>query len=145
MTVKTKGDLHIDQHHTVEDTGIALGQALKEALGDKTGIFRYGHFDLVMDEARSGVALDFSGRAYLLWDVMLTVEKLGEMDTELFPEFFNALSQAGGITLHCSNYYGENNHHIIESVFKACAKALRMAVSRDPRAEGLLPSTKGAL
>lgn len=146
MNIKAEGDLHIDAHHTVEDAGITLGQALKEALGDKSGIFRYGHFDLVMDESRSAVALDLSNRPYLVWDVMFTVERLGEeMETELFQEFFNALAQAGGITLHCSNYYGENNHHIIESVFKACARALRMAVSKDPRAEGLLPTTKGAL
>lgn len=146
MSIKAEGDLHIDAHHTVEDTGIALGQALKEALGDKTGIRRYGHFDLVMDESRSSVALDFSNRPYLVWDVMFTVERLGEeMETELFQEFFNALAQAGGITLHCSNYYGENNHHIIESVFKACAKAMRMAVEIDPRAADALPSTKGAL
>jgi imidazoleglycerol-phosphate dehydratase len=145
MSIKAKGDLHIDQHHTVEDVGIALGQAIKEAAGDKRGIFRYGHFDLVMDESRSNVSLDLSNRPYLLWDVMINVERLGEMDTELFKEFFHAFSQSGGITLHCSNYYGENNHHIIESVFKACAKALRMAVAVDPRAEGILPSTKGAL
>jgi len=146
MTIKTKGDLHIDAHHTVEDTGIAIGQALKDALGDKKGIRRYGHFDLVMDESRSAIALDFSGRAYLVWDVMFTVERLGEeMETELFQEFFQALSSAGGITLHVSNYYGENNHHIIESVFKACAKAIRMAVEIDPRAADQLPSTKGKL
>lgn len=146
MNIKAEGDLHIDAHHTVEDTGLALGQALKEALGDKSGIFRYGHFDLVMDETRSAVALDLSNRPYLVWDVMFTVERLGEeMETELFQEFFNALAQSGGITLHCSNYYGENNHHMIESVFKACARALRMAVTIDPRAEGQLPSTKGTL
>lgn len=146
MTIKAKGDLHIDAHHTVEDTGIALGQALKEALGDKRGISRYGHFDLVMDESRSAVALDFSNRPHLVWDVMFTVERLGEeMETELFQEFFNALAGAGGITLHASNYYGTNNHHIIESVFKACARALRMAVTIDPRVADVLPSTKGAL
>lgn len=146
MNIKTKGDLHIDAHHTVEDTGIAIGQALKEALGDKKGIRRYGHFDLVMDECRSSVALDFSNRHYLVWDVMFSIERIGEeMETELFQEFFNALAGAGGITLHCSNYYGDNNHHIIESVFKACAKAIRMAVEHDPRAANILPSTKGAL
>lgn len=146
MTIKCEGDLHIDAHHTVEDTGIAIGQALKEALGDKRGIRRYGHFDLVMDECRSSVALDFSNRHYLVWDVMFTIERIGEdMETELFQEFFNALASAGGITLHMSNFYGENNHHIIESVYKACAKAMRMAVEIDPRAEGALPSTKGAL
>jgi imidazoleglycerol-phosphate dehydratase len=145
ITIKAAGDLHIDGHHTAEDVGITLGQALKEAFGDKRGISRYGHFDLVMDESRSSVALDLSNRPYLVWDVLFTVEKLGEMDTELFQEFFHALAQAGGITLHCSNYYGENNHHIIESLFKAFARALRMAVSIDPRAQGALPSTKGAL
>ncbi len=146
MTIKAQGDLHIDAHHTVEDVGIALGQAIKEALGDKTGIRRYGHFDLVMDECRSAVALDFSNRHYLVWDVIFTIERIGEeMETELFQEFFNALAGAGGITLHCSNYYGENNHHIIESVYKACAKAMRMAVEIDPRAADALPSTKGAL
>lgn len=146
MSIKTKGDLHIDAHHTVEDTGIALGQAIKEALGDKMGIRRYGHFDLVMDECRSSVALDFSNRHYLVWDVVFTIERIGEdMETELFQEFFNALASAAGLTLHCSNFYGENNHHIIESVFKACAKAMRMAVEIDPRAADILPSTKGAL
>lgn len=145
MTIKASGDLHIDAHHTVEDTGIALGQALKEALGDKTGIRRYGHFTLVMDEARSNVALDLSNRHYLVWDVNFTIDRLGEMDTELFQEFFNAFSGAGGITLHCVKEAGTNNHHIAESLFKACAKALRMAVEFDPRAEGQLPSTKGAL
>lgn len=146
MTIEAEGDLHIDAHHTVEDTGIALGQAIKEALGDKMGINRYGHFDLVMDECRSSVALDFSGRAFLVWDVLFTIERIGEdMETELFQEFFQALSQNAGITLHCSNYYGENNHHIIESVFKACARAMRMAVQIDPRASNALPTTKGAL
>lgn len=146
MTIKTEGDLHIDAHHTVEDTGIALGQAIRKALGDKTGIRRYGHFDLVMDESRSNVALDFSGRPFLVWDVIFTVERLGEqMETELFEEFFRAFSGAAGLTLHCSNYYGENNHHIIESVFKATARALRMAVEIDPRAADQLPSTKGTL
>lgn len=146
MTIKADGDLHIDAHHTVEDTGIALGQAIKQALGDKMGIYRYGHFDLVMDECRSSVALDFSGRAFLIWDVMFTIERIGEeMETELFQEFFQAFSQNAGITLHMSNYYGENNHHIIESVFKACARAMRMAVEIDPRASDALPSTKGAL
>lgn len=146
MTIKCDGDLYIDAHHTVEDTGIAIGQAIKEALGDKMGIRRYGHFDLVMDECRSSVALDFSNRHYLVWDVMFSIERIGEeMETELFQEFFNALAGAAGLTLHCANFYGENNHHIIESVFKACAKAIRMAVEIDPRAAGQLPSTKGKL
>lgn len=145
VSVRCDGDLHIDGHHSVEDVGIALGQVLKEAVGDKMGIFRYGHFDLVMDESRSSVALDLSNRPYLIWNVDFSVERLGEMETELFQEFFNAFAQAGGITLHIENLYGENNHHIIESIFKATAKALRMAVSHDERAAGVLPSTKGAL
>lgn len=145
ITLACKGDLHIDGHHTVEDCGIALGQALKQALGDKIGIRRYGHFDLVMDEARSSVALDLSNRAFLVWNVRFTTHRLGEMDTELFQEFFQALASAGGITLHATNLCGSNNHHIAESLFKALAKALRMAVELDPRAEGQLPSTKGAL
>tara|TARA_R110002095_G_scaffold70553_2_gene60126 strand:+ start:4903 stop:5496 length:594 start_codon:yes stop_codon:yes gene_type:complete len=145
ITVKAKGDLHIDAHHTAEDTGIALGQALKEAIGDKKGIRRYGHFDLVMDEARASVALDFSNRAFLVWNVNFTTDRLGEMDTELFQEFFQALAAAAGLTLHITQLAGTNNHHIIESVFKACAKSIRMAVEIDPRASDQLPSTKGAL
>ena len=145
INIDANGDLHIDGHHTAEDTGITLGQAIKEAIGDKKGIRRYGHFDLVMDEARSDVALDLSNRPYLIWNVRFTVDRLGEMDTELFQEFFNALAQAAGITLHCENRYGTNNHHIIESLFKAFAKALRMAVETDPRASDQLPTTKGAL
>ncbi len=145
INIDANGDLHIDSHHTAEDTGITLGQAIKEAIGDKKGIRRYGHFDLVMDEARSDVALDLSNRPYLIWNVRFTVDRLGEMDTELFQEFFNALAQAAGITLHCENRYGTNNHHIIESLFKAFAKALRMAVETDPRASDQLPTTKGAL
>lgn len=145
LTIKAKGDLHIDGHHTAEDTGITLGQALKKALGDKTGIRRYGHFDLVMDEARSSVALDFSNRPFLVWDVNFTVDRLGTMDTELFQEFFQALAGAAGLTLHITQLAGTNNHHIIESVFKAFAKSVRMAVATDPRAADQLPSTKGAL
>ncbi len=145
MNIKTDGDLHIDAHHTVEDTGIALGQALKQAIGDKKGIRRYGHFDLVMDEARSSVALDFSNRAYLVWDAAFSIDRLGEMDTELFREFFQAMASAAGLTLHVTNICGVNNHHIAESIFKACAKSLRMAVEADPRALNALPSTKGAL
>ena len=141
LTIKADGDLHIDAHHTVEDTGIALGQAIKDALGDKTGIRRYGHFDLVMDEARSQVALDFSNRPYLVWGVEFSIDRLGEMDTELFQEFFNAFAQSGGITLHVENVCGSNNHHIIESIFKAAAKAIRMAIEIDPRAADQLPST----
>lgn len=145
LNITVNGDLHIDGHHTVEDTGIALGQALKIAVGDKIGIRRYGHFDLVMDEARAQVALDFSNRAFLVWNAQFTVDRLGDMDTELFREFFQALSGAAGLTLHISNICGGNNHHIIESIFKAFAKSLRMAVEIDPRASGQLPSTKGAL
>ena len=145
MTIKCEGDLHIDAHHSVEDTGIAIGQAIKEAVGDKKGIRRYGHFTLVMDEARSMVALDLSNRPFLVWDAHFTLASLGEMDTELFQEFFQALASAGGITLHVDNQAGSNNHHIAESIFKACAKALRMAVEIDPRAADSLPSTKGAL
>ncbi len=145
MTIKCDGDLHIDAHHSAEDTGITLGQALKEAIGDKKGIRRYGHFDLVMDEARASVALDFSNRPFLVWDVNFTVDRLGQMDTELFQEFFQALAGAAGLTLHVSQITGTNNHHIIESVFKACAKSMRMAVEIDPRAADQLPTTKGAL
>lgn len=145
LTVRADGDLHIDAHHTVEDTGIAIGQALKEALGDKLGIRRYGHFDLVMDEARSSVALDFSNRPFLVWDVPFTSPRLGDMDTELFQEFFQALAGSAGLTLHATKLAGTNNHHIIEATFKAFAKAVRMAVEIDPRNEGQLPSTKGAL
>ncbi len=146
LDIAVKGDLHIDAHHTVEDTGIALGQAIKQALGDKKGIRRYGHAYVAMDESLSRVALDLSNRPYLVWRVNFTVDRLGEqMETELFREFFHALAQAAGITLHIENLYGENNHHMIESVFKAFAKALRMAVEIDPRAADQLPSTKGAL
>lgn len=146
LTVKCDGDLEIDSHHTVEDTGIALGQAIRQALGDKAGIRRYGHSYVPMDEALSRVALDLSNRPYLIWNVKFTIDRLGEqMETELFQEFFNALAQGAGITLHVENLYAENNHHRIESVFKALAKALRMATEIDPRAGGQLPSTKGAL
>lgn len=146
VTVRVKGDLHIDSHHTVEDTGLALGQAIREALGDKKGIHRYGHAYVPMDETLSRVALDLSNRPYLVWRVDFTVDRLGEqMETELFREFFHALAQAGGITLHAEGLYGINNHHKIESIFKALAKALRMATTIDLRAVDQLPSTKGAL
>lgn len=145
MVVKAEGDLHIDAHHTVEDIGIALGGVLREALGDKKGICRYGHFDLVMDEARASVALDFSGRPFLVWDVSFTADRLGDVDTELFREFFQALASNAGLTLHITQLAGFNNHHIAESVFKAFAKALRMAIEYDPRTLGQLPSTKGVL
>lgn len=146
LTINCDGDLQIDAHHSVEDTGIALGQAIKAALGDKMGIRRYGHAYLPMDEALSRVALDLSNRPYLVWNVKFTIDRLGEqMETELFQEFFHALAQSAGITLHVENFYAENNHHRIESIFKAFAKALRMACEVDPRASGQLPSTKGAL
>lgn len=146
LTINCDGDLQIDAHHSVEDTGIALGQAIKTALGDKMGIRRYGHAYVPMDEALSRVALDLSNRPYLVWNVKFTIDRLGEqMETELFQEFFHALAQSAGITLHVENFYAENNHHRIESIFKAFAKALRMACEIDPRASGQLPSTKGAL
>ena len=145
MKIDAKGDLHIDDHHTVEDVGIALGEALKEALGDKAGIRRYGHAYLPMDEALSRVALDLSNRPFLVWNVAFTAPKIGTFDTELVREFFQALASAGGITLHADSLAGANAHHVAESLFKALAKALRMAVEADPRAAGALPSTKGAL
>lgn len=145
ITLTATGDLHIDDHHTVEDCGIALGQALARALGDKTGIRRYGHFALAMDDAQIGCALDLSGRPYLVWNVTLPTAKIGTFDTELVREFFQALSTHGGITLHLDMAHGLNSHHIAEATFKATARALRMAVEPDPRMAGILPSTKGAL
>lgn len=145
ITVKAQGDLHIDGHHTVEDVGLALGTALRDAVGDKRGIVRYGHSYVPMDECLSRVALDLSGRPYCIWNVEFSEGKIGDMDTELFKEFFHSLAQTGGITLHLENLYGQNNHHIIESLFKACAKALRMAMSYDDRAPDVIPSTKGLL
>ena len=145
LTVRAKGDLHIDDHHTVEDTGIALGQALVRALGDKTGIRRYGRFHLAMDDAQVAAALDLSGRPYLVWNVEFPREKIGSFDTELVREFFQALSTHGGITLHVDRIHGLNAHRIAEAAFKAVARALREAVEPDPRMAGVLPSTKGAL
>lgn len=146
LTLHCDGDLEVDAHHTVEDCGLALGDAIKQALGDKAGIRRYGHAYVPMDECLSRVALDLSNRPYSVWNVKFTIDRLGEnMETELFGHFFHSVAQNAGMTLHCENLYGENNHHIIESVFKAFAKALKMAVEHDPRAEGILPSTKGAL
>ncbi len=145
ITLHCDGDLEVDAHHTVEDCALAFGSALKEALGDKKGIRRYGHAYLPMDECLSRVALDLSNRPYLIWQAEFTTQRLGEMDTELFQEFFNAFAGAAGVTLHVKNEYGENNHHIIESIYKACAKALRMAVEIDTRASDQLPSTKGSL
>lgn len=145
LKVTAKGDLHIDDHHTVEDTGIALGQALAKALGDKRGIRRYGHFALAMDDAQVACALDLSGRPWLVWNVDFPTAKIGTFDTELAREFFQAFSSHGGITLHVDRIHGINSHHIAEAAFKSVARALRMAVEPDPRAAGMLPSTKGAL
>lgn len=145
INVEAKGDLHIDMHHTAEDTGIALGEAVKKALGDKKGIRRYASADLPMDGTLSRVALDVSGRPFLVWRVDFTSDKVGEMDTELFREWFQAFAMNAGITLHVECVYGDNNHHIAESCFKALAKALRQAVEIDPRAADAIPSTKGSL
>jgi imidazoleglycerol-phosphate dehydratase len=145
MTIAAKGDLEIDDHHTVEDVGIALGQAIREALGEKKGITRYGSCDLVMDGTRSSVALDVSGRAFLVWRVEFSNPKIGAFDTELVREFFQAFAMNAGITLHAQTAYGDNNHHVAESLFKALARALRQAVEIDPRASGEIPSTKGTL
>jgi imidazoleglycerol-phosphate dehydratase len=145
INVQAKGDLHIDFHHTAEDIGIALGQALKEALGDKKGITRYASIDLPMDEALTRVALDISGRPFLVWRVVFSRDKVGEMDTELFQEWFQAFAMNAGITLHVENFYGQNNHHIAESAYKGLARALRIAVARDPKSAGQVPSTKGSL
>ena len=145
ITLTAKGDLHIDDHHTVEDCGIALGQALTEALGDKLGIRRYGHFNLAMDDAQVACALDLSVRPFLVWNLPFPTPKIGTFDTELVREFFQALSTHGGITLHVDKIHGLNSHHIAEATFKSAARALRMAVEQDPRAVGQLPSTKGAL
>jgi len=145
ITIRAKGDLHIDDHHTVEDVGIALGQALTRALGDKRGIRRYGHFALAMDDTQVACALDLSARPFLVWNVDFPTMKIGTFDTELVREFFQALSTNGGITLHVDKVHGFNSHHIAEAAFKAVARALRMAVEPDPRMGGVLPSTKGAL
>jgi imidazoleglycerol-phosphate dehydratase len=145
MTVSAKGDLHIDDHHTVEDTGIALGQALAKAMGDKRGIRRYGACLLPMDDALVRAALDLSGRPYLVWDVQMTAARIGTFDTELVREFFQAFATHGGITLHVSLLHGLNSHHIAEAVFKAVARALRDALETDPRKADAVPSTKGTL
>ncbi len=145
ITVGAKGDLHIDDHHTVEDVGIAIGQALAQALGDKRGIRRYGHFNLAMDDAQVACALDLSARPYLVWTLPFPTAKIGAFDTELVREFFQALATHGGITLHVDLIHGINSHHIAEAAFKSVARALRMAVEPDPRMAGALPSTKGAL
>ncbi len=145
LAVVAKGDLHIDDHHTVEDTGIALGQALSRALGDKRGIRRYGHFTLAMDDAQVACALDLSARPYLVCNLPFPTAKIGTFDTELVREFFQAVATHGGITLHIDLRHGLNSHHIAEAAFKALAKSLRMAIEPDPRAAGEIPSTKGAL
>ncbi len=145
IEIKAEGDLHVDFHHTVEDTGIALGEAVNQALGDRRGIRRFGNVNSPMDETLSRISLDASNRPYLVWKVDLPTERLGEMDTQLFREWFQAFAQAAGITLHVENLYGTNSHHIIESCFKGLARALRQAFEIDPRRSGDVPSTKGVL
>ena len=145
MTVRATGDLHIDAHHTVEDTGSAIGQALSKALGERRGIMRYASIDLAMDETLTRAAIDVSGRPYLVWNVAFSSPKIGTFDTELVREFFQALAQNAGITLHVTNHYGANNHHIAETCFKAVARVLRAALERDPRQPDAVPSTKGSL
>jgi imidazoleglycerol-phosphate dehydratase len=145
VTLHAEGDLHIDFHHTTEDTGYVVGEGVSRALGNRAGIARYGHAVIPMDETLTRVTLDASNRPYLIWKVNFTRPKLGEMDTELFKEWFQAFAQSAGMTLHVENLYGENNHHIVESCFKGLARALRQAVEIDPRRAGAIPSTKGVL
>ncbi|MEG3176267.1 imidazoleglycerol-phosphate dehydratase HisB [Sphingomonas sp. RB3P16] len=145
LDVKTVGDLHIDQHHTVEDTGLAIGAAILEALGEKRGIRRYADAHSPMDETLTRVAIDISGRPYLVWKTEFSQKRLGEMDTEMFEHFFHSFAQTAGITLHIETLYGSNNHHIAEAAFKGVARALREAVELDPRKAGVIPSTKGTL
>lgn len=145
LNATVKGDLHVDQHHTTEDSAIAIGEAVSKALGDRRGISRYGTAFAPMDEALTRVALDISGRPFLVWKAQFSQPRLGEMDTELFQHWFHAFSGSAGITLHIENLYGENNHHIIESCFKGVARALRQAVEIDPRKADSVPSTKGTL
>ena len=145
IELRADGDLHIDYHHTTEDTGIVIGQAISQALGDRTGIARYGAAIIPMDETCTRVAVDASNRPYLIWKVAFSRPKLGDMDTELFKEWFQAFAQHAGINLHVENLYGENNHHIVESCYKGLARALRQAVEIDPRASASVPSTKGVL
>lgn len=142
---RIKGDLHVDQHHTTEDSAIAIGQAISKALGDKAGIMRYGSAYSPMDETLSRVALDVSGRPYFVWKAGFTQERLGEMDTELFEHWFHSIADAVGLTLHIELLYGKNNHHIAESIYKGFARAMRQAVEIDPRKGGAIPSTKGIL
>jgi imidazoleglycerol-phosphate dehydratase len=145
LDVKTVGDLHVDQHHTTEDTGIAIGEAIAKALGDKRGITRYGEAHSPMDETLTRCALDISGRPFFVWKVPISVQRLGEWDTELIEHWFHSFAQAAGITLHIELLYGANNHHIVESCFKALARSLRQAVEIDPRKGDMIPSTKGTL
>ncbi|MFZ5931555.1 MAG: imidazoleglycerol-phosphate dehydratase HisB [Pseudomonadota bacterium] len=145
LDVQASGDLHIDYHHTTEDTGIAIGEAVAQALGARIGIRRYGQAVIPMDETCTQVSLDLSNRPYLVWKVAFSKPKLGEMDTELFKEWFQAFAFAAGATLHVENRYGENNHHIVESCYKGLARALRVAVEIDPRSDTTAPSTKGTL
>jgi imidazoleglycerol-phosphate dehydratase len=145
LQLRAEGDLRIDYHHTTEDTGYVIGEAVARALGDRAGITRYGSAMIPMDETLSRVSIDVSNRPYLVWRVNFTKPKLGEMDTELFKEWFQAFAQSAGVTLHVENLYGENNHHIVESCFKGLARALRQAVALDPRQAGAVPSTKGTL
>lgn len=145
ITVKAKGDLHIDFHHTTEDVGLALGKAVADALGERKGITRFADALSPMDETLTRVALDLSGRPYFVWKVEFTKPKLGEMDTELFREWFQAFAQTAGMTLHVENLYGVNNHHIVESCFKGLARCLRAAIAIDPRKADAVPSTKGVL
>ena len=145
LYIKVDGDLHVDMHHTVEDTGIVLGEALSDALGNYGGITRFGHAYLPMDETLSRAAIDLCRRPYFIWNVTFTRDKIGSMDTELFKEFFQAFATRGGMCLHMENLYGENQHHIAESLFKAAARALRMAVTPDLRLQGQAASTKGSL
>jgi imidazoleglycerol-phosphate dehydratase len=145
LEVHARGDLHIDQHHTTEDTGIAIGEAVAKALGDKRGITRYGTAYAPMDETLTRCALDISGRPHFVWKVALTTQRLGEWDTELIEHWFHSFAQAAGITLHVENLYGSNNHHIVESCYKSLARALRQAVEIDPRKADAIPSTKGTL
>ena len=145
LEVRVSGDLHVDTHHTVEDTGIAIGQALSRALGERKGIQRYGSSLLPMDETLTRVALDLSNRPFLVWNVTFTRDKLGDVDTEVFREWFQGFAQHGGVTLHVENLYGGNNHHIVESCYKGLAQALRTAIAIDPRKAHQVPSTKGTI
>ena len=145
LTVTAVGDLHIDQHHTTEDSGIAIGEAFAKALGNRRGITRYGHAYAPMDETLTRVAIDISGRPYLVWKTEFSQSKLGDFDSELFEHWFHSFAGAAGITLHVETLYGRNNHHIVESAFKALARALRAAIEIDPRKADQVPSTKGTL